>query len=332
MSSSIQSGTVEVAVSIADVCAFLPQGCALDLEAQTRGTTVYLTHKRMDMLPSIISGDIASLHGGKDRYAVTVTWHIKLTHASGGASVISTEDPLLLWDNNDIIFDTPVLYSCGRTAIRSVAAMTYSQAHNLIQGNPPDPSPPTAPQGQAGQEVDKSLWKDLRKDLKILTVFGRFLKKQRERNGALDLTQAAGGELKFKLSGEGEPVDVDGKEEMEVHNTIAELMIIANSTVARIINAYRPQETLFRMHAAPPLNKLKAVSLETGLGTFDSNTPDNLREQLRSFKEKILFSKGNKQSALDFYNSAIIKSMSEAKYLCAGALSGGEQSTGGSSE
>jgi hypothetical protein len=29
-----------------------------------KGTSVYLTHTRMDMLPSLISGDIASLHGG----------------------------------------------------------------------------------------------------------------------------------------------------------------------------------------------------------------------------------------------------------------------------
>jgi ribonuclease R len=50
-----QPGVLEIAVCIADVCAFLPQGCALDIEAQARGTTVYLTHTRMDMLPSLIS-------------------------------------------------------------------------------------------------------------------------------------------------------------------------------------------------------------------------------------------------------------------------------------
>jgi exoribonuclease R len=53
-----QPGVLEVGVCIADVCAFLPQGCPLDIEAQARGTTVYLTHTRMDMLPSLISGII----------------------------------------------------------------------------------------------------------------------------------------------------------------------------------------------------------------------------------------------------------------------------------
>ena len=287
-------GTVEIAVSIADVCAFLPQNSALDIEAQTRGTTVYLTHKRMDMLPSLISGDIASLHGEKDRYAVTVTWYVKLTH-SDGRPISSYEDPLELYNDKDIIFSVPLLHSCGRTAIRSVAAMTYSQAHNLLQGKSPDPKPSTVPLGQAGQNIKKYLWDDLRNDLKILTVFGRFLKNRREENGALDLAQT-GGELKFKLSAEGEPLDVNCKEEMEIHNTIAELMIIANSTIARIIDNYRPKETLMRIHSPPTQSKQKdlmKVMLQTGLGIFDSKAPEELRNQLRTFREKMLFPKSN---------------------------------------
>jgi exoribonuclease R len=325
-------GVIEVAVSIADVCAFLPQDCPLDLEAQTRGTTVYLTHMRMDMLPSLISGDTASLHGGKDRFAVTVTWHVKVTHADG-RPVNRSEDPLLLHDNNDIIFATPVLHSCGRTAITSVAAMTYSQAHNLIEGRAPDPQPPTVPPGQAGQGVGKHLWEDLRSDLKILTVFARFLKCQRELNGALDLTQT-GGELKFKLNGEGEPMDVKCKEEMEVHNTIAELMIIANSTVARIVESFKPLESLVRIHSSPTLSQQKEILKlvkQTGKGIFDGNSSMELRSQLRTFREKMLFPKSKSsgvqdkktaESIVDFVTSAVIKSMCEAQYVCAGSLSG----------
>ena len=351
-------GIIEIAVSIADVCAFLPQGCSLDLEAQTRGTTVYLTHKRMDMLPALISGDIASLHGDKDRYAVTVTWHVKLTRCDG-RPVCATDDPIKLFDSKDILFSTPVLHSCGRTAIRSVAAMTYSQAHNLFQGNAPDLKPSTVPPGQAGQNIERHLWDGLRSDLKVLTVFGRFLKSRREQNGALDLTQT-GGELKFKLNAEGEPLDVNCKEEMEVHSTIAELMIIANSTVARIIDKYRPHETLMRIHAPPVQSKQEEIMKlvkQTGLGIFDNNASEELRDQLRTFREKMLFPKSKKdkslkkgplplgqglgqglvqgqgdivsqedikkaESIVDFVTSSVIKSMCEATYVCAGTLSG----------
>ena len=325
-------GVIEVSVSIADVCSFLPQGSALDLEAQDRGTTVYLTHKRMDMLPSLISGDIASLHGDKERFAVTVTWHVRLSH-SDGRPVNRSSDPLVLSEKGDIFFSTPVLHSCGRTAIISVAAMTYAQAHNLIQGRQPDPTPSNAPPGQAGQTVARHLWEDLRNDLKVLTVFGRFLKAQRDRNGALDLTQT-GGELKFKLSGEGEPMDVKCKEEMEVHNTIAELMIIANSTVARIIECYKPSETLVRIHSPPAQAQQKEILrlvTQTGQGIFNGGAPDELRNQLRMFREKMLFPKGSNgkkediktaESIMDFVTSAVIKSMCEALYVCSGSLSG----------
>ena len=38
---------------------------------------------RLDMLPSLLSSDIASLHGNRDRFAVTVTWEVTATLKSG---------------------------------------------------------------------------------------------------------------------------------------------------------------------------------------------------------------------------------------------------------
>jgi exoribonuclease R len=265
---------------------------------------------------------------GRDRYAVTVTWHVTVTHKSGGP-VSSSEDPLILYDNEDLVFETPTLHSCGRTAIRSVAAMTYDQANNLIHGRAPDLHPSKVPPGQAGQDVGKHLFDGLRKDLKWLTVFGRFLKSQRERNGALDLTQKSG-ELKFRLSDEGEPVDVDEKEAMEIHGTIAELMIIANSTVARIIDHYRPGETLVRIHPPPPPSKLKLlqdVALQAGLEVSHSTSPGEVLDQLMAFRQEILYPTSNSNAKIDstleahsiseFVLSAIIRAMSQAKYVCA---------------
>lgn len=59
---------------IADVTHFVEHNSALDLEAQVRGTTFYLVDRRFDMLPSILSSDLCSLHGGVDRLAVSVIW------------------------------------------------------------------------------------------------------------------------------------------------------------------------------------------------------------------------------------------------------------------
>ena len=41
----------QVGVHIADVSHFIRPGTALDKEAQNRSTTVYLTNRRIDMVP-----------------------------------------------------------------------------------------------------------------------------------------------------------------------------------------------------------------------------------------------------------------------------------------
>jgi hypothetical protein len=48
----------------------------LDGEARTRGTTVYLVDRRLDMLPGALSEDAASLLAGVDRLAVSVLWRL----------------------------------------------------------------------------------------------------------------------------------------------------------------------------------------------------------------------------------------------------------------
>jgi exosome complex exonuclease DIS3/RRP44 len=53
------------------------QGGALDREAAARGTTVYLTDERLDMLPERLSAGLASLLQGRDRPAVSVVWTLR---------------------------------------------------------------------------------------------------------------------------------------------------------------------------------------------------------------------------------------------------------------
>ena len=100
--SVLPNGDIEVGVHIADVTHFLPHKSALDVEAQSRGTTFYLVDRRFDMLPSLLSSgecrrmmhverretklpiahllvvfnreDLCSLHGNTDRLAVSTIW------------------------------------------------------------------------------------------------------------------------------------------------------------------------------------------------------------------------------------------------------------------
>ncbi len=62
-------GHWHLGVHIADVAHFVPEGSLLDIEAQKRGTSVYLPRRVLPMLPEVISNGLASLQQGKMRYA-----------------------------------------------------------------------------------------------------------------------------------------------------------------------------------------------------------------------------------------------------------------------
>ncbi len=69
-------GAVRVLVSIADVDAAVPEGGALDREAKSRGTSVYLVGRVIPMLPFELSEKAASLLPAEDRLALTVELRI----------------------------------------------------------------------------------------------------------------------------------------------------------------------------------------------------------------------------------------------------------------
>ncbi len=48
----------------------------MDGEAASRCTTVYLTDRRLDMLPALLSEHLCSLRADCDRLAVSVLWNL----------------------------------------------------------------------------------------------------------------------------------------------------------------------------------------------------------------------------------------------------------------
>jgi ribonuclease R len=65
-------GAVEVGVHIADVGHYVRPGTALDAEALTRGTSVYVADQVVPMLPEELSNHLCSLVGGRNRLAYSV--------------------------------------------------------------------------------------------------------------------------------------------------------------------------------------------------------------------------------------------------------------------
>lgn len=75
------------------------------------------------------------------------------------------------------------------------------------------------------------------------------------------------------LTHAGTPLAVVGKEDSEIHHTIAEMMILANSAVAEKIERAFPSSALVRTHAAPDPSRLTAfqdVAEKAGVAQADS--------------------------------------------------------------
>ncbi|EEB08834.1 3'-5' exoribonuclease subunit Dis3 [Schizosaccharomyces japonicus yFS275] len=92
----LPNGNYEVGVHIADVTHFVKPSTAMDAEASSRGTTVYLVDKRIDMLPMLLGTDLCSLRPRIERFAFSCIWEMdenaNVVNVSFTKSVISSKE------------------------------------------------------------------------------------------------------------------------------------------------------------------------------------------------------------------------------------------------
>jgi ribonuclease R len=100
-------GMLRVGVHIADVSHYVHEGTALDREAYTRGTSVYLVNQVVPMLPERLSGDLCSLRPGVDRLTYSVIMDVN--------------------ENG-----TVQQYRIARTVIHSARRFTYEEAQEIL--------------------------------------------------------------------------------------------------------------------------------------------------------------------------------------------------------
>ncbi|KAF8940521.1 hypothetical protein EDD21DRAFT_380965 [Dissophora ornata] len=101
------NGNYQVGVHIADVTHFVKPGNVMDQEAASRGTTVYLVDKRIDMLPGLLGTNLCSLRSNVERLAFSCIW--------------------VLNENAEIM---DVRFT--KSVIASKASLTYEEAQNRI--------------------------------------------------------------------------------------------------------------------------------------------------------------------------------------------------------
>lgn len=164
--------------------------------------------------------------------------------------------------------------------------MTYDQAHNILHDKPPDnEKKPKPPPLTAGAPVDPSNTSALKHDLSILTKLSRKLRQDREEiGGAVDLSSGdQGSELKFTLDKNNNPTRVTPKKQLEIHQTIAEMMILSNSWVAKTIHERAPDRALLRIHRSVEDSRFEDLKevLNAGKINFDGSSNMALANSLK---------------------------------------------------
>jgi exoribonuclease R len=324
---TLANGNVEIGVHIADVSFFVPAGSLLDQEAARRGTSVYLVDRRLDMLPSILSSDLCSLRGGCDRLCVSVLWEF-----APSGQVVAT------W--------------FGRTAIYNSFALSYEEAQlifDTIGGTQPVPNlPDTHPnfhltlEERYGSALRSSLTPAERVNLyprivSLLTL-ARVLRQKRLDVGALELDSL---NTKFRLAEDKTVLGVEAEADLEVHATIAEWMVFANSTVAYHIYQAFPQAALLRHHPYPApqrFDKMRELAAHLGL-EIDVSSNKALAASLSRAEELVrgrdfasdssvarmipdtaLDSNQSKSWIMKLLKELAARAMSEAQYFSTGSV------------
>ncbi|KAJ2462478.1 hypothetical protein GGI03_004444 [Coemansia sp. RSA 2337] len=242
------SGGYELGVHIADVTQFVLPGSATDTEAMARGTTVYLADRRFNMIPEILSEQVCSLRGLKDRYAVSVIWDLDSEYNATG-----------VW--------------FGRTLIRSACEMYYEQAQALLDGA-------TNVDG-----LDPKMERSLSESVVELAKAMRVLRQRRYEAGALELAST---EVKFTFDKESGAIsELLPKSSLEIHRVIEEAMVFANAAVARRIYEQFPGAALLRRHRSPSSERFARLVDAARTKGFEVDCSSNaaLADSLRRITE-----------------------------------------------
>ena len=237
-------------VAIADVSHYVPEGSAMDREAITRGTSVYLPDRAIPMLPPELSTNLASLVPNRDRLCMAVEMHIDdKGHVSSHR-----------------IFEA-VMRSHGKLYYEGVA-----RALGLTEEGPHQPS------------AEKRI-----PTLKILLDLSQRLRARRVKRGALDFDLPEG-KIVLDAKGEPEEIVQSRKDPgvRQAYRIVEDMMLVTNETVAAHIKRHAAPG-VFRVHGKPDPERISmfcqvAKSFGYELEEESAATPKQLSKFLRQIE------------------------------------------------
>ncbi len=224
---TLPNGNYEIGVHIADVSHYVQPDSAIDREAYTRGTSVYLVDRTIPMLPEKLCNDLCSLRPDEEKLCFSVIMEVtpkaKVQSKWFGKSVIRSNHRLAYEDAQKVI-DT------------WMATPATEQAHNNYS------------------QLDSSII--------LLHRLASQLRAERYKDGAINFESK---EVKFQLDDNAKPIGVYIKEQKEANWLIEEFMLLANRLVAEHIGGKKTRNGekttsktfVYRVHDEPNPEKLE---------------------------------------------------------------------------
>ncbi|MAT81182.1 MAG: hypothetical protein CMJ29_06000 [Phycisphaerae bacterium] len=234
-------------VHIADVSSFVTSGTPMDVEAQSRGNSVYLPRMVIPMLPEVLSNGVCSLQEGVNRFC---------------------KSAFMSFDERGKVIGQRF----ASTVICSRKRMTYLEAQALIEGNDLEARKHMRSETMCQPEVREALMEANR--------LAKALRQRRIRDGmiVLDLPEA---ELVFDR--EGHVTDVMPEDDAFTHTLIEMFMVEANEAVARLFDGL-DLPLLRRIHPEPELDdveELRTIAITLGYGLSDKPNRSDLQRLLQ---------------------------------------------------
>lgn len=134
-----------------------------------------------------------------------------------------------------------------KTLIRSAYKLEYETAQGLLDGDTSVVGDilelKSLDEGMRQKKLAELVWA-----ISKLTDIARHIRAKRDRCGALELE---GIEIRVQLDDRRNIHDLIPKQPLEVHETVAECMILANHWVAKRISEDFPHQALLRQHPPP---------------------------------------------------------------------------------
>lgn len=209
-------GGWRLVVAIADVSHYVRPGTPLDIEAETRATSVYFPGFVVPMLPEVLSNGICSLNPDVDRLCFVCDMRL---------------------DNRGEVTGSTFY----RAVMRSHARLTYTEVWNAVG------------EGVTGEARDAAQAKigALLPQVRHLHQMYQQMAKARQARGAIEFES---GEVRFVLDNRGEVVEAGMLPRNDAHKLIEECMIAANVEAARFVQRAGIAAP-FRIHDRPPEQK-----------------------------------------------------------------------------